>query len=449
MDHTKTMENIATYKEIVEVLKNCNVRYSLLRDKNPDDPALDELDVLIWPESKDEFEQLVQQNGFALRNDAPSKAVFGKFDNGKLLLLDVHYALIQNGINYLPLDGIYERLEHSAQGYHLLSPEDELLHLFYHNLIGKKCLQVKHLSMVEKCLAEPLDQHYLRKSMGNPVVQSVFEKFCADPAAFCNDLAFANSQSQMIADALKKDGQSQNHSTIPSSGKQKRGVHIAFMGVDGAGKSTTVEHVQRLLDEAGKIKYQFVYMGPWGFVRSPLLKKVYEWKLFPPKDDWFDLIRQKLSGKKVSHSLLPMVAKWLSGTLKGFIYYFAVYVEMWYRYLREVKPNVARGRIVLSDRYVYDLRYIYKKRPINQFRTWRWFVCKFFPQPDRVVFIWNNADDIISRKPQLGAEEINEFQAYYRKVLANIPTIEKQSNRAPEEIAAEIVEEIMKIYLSQ
>jgi thymidylate kinase len=227
----------------------------------------------------------------------------------------------------------------------------------------------------------------------------------------------------------------------------KRGVHIAFIGVDGAGKSTTVEKVQAMLAQAGKIKFHSVYMGPWGQIRSPLFKKVYEYKLFPPREDWGALIRQKLSGQPVSHSLPRMALKWFSGTLKGWAYYLGVYQEMWFRFLTEVRPNLQNGRVVLSDRYIYDLRYIYKTRPISSFRIWRWFVSRFFPKPDRVVFIWNTAEDIISRKPQLGAAEINLFQDTYRKVLADKPTMEMRSDRPPEVIAGDIVRMIMNIYL--
>lgn len=437
------MQKTTTYADVIEALQARGVRYSLLRDRDLAAPKLDELDLLVWPEDREAFVEVLTSQGFVLRNDAPGKAVYAKFDSesGRLFLLDIHFALIQNGLEYLPLRGVADRLRQTPEGYCILSAEDELLHLFFHNLIGKQQLQEKHLPLVEACLAAPLDEEYLRGRIESPEIREIFRQFRQNPAVFVGDRGGAKAAARKIVQSL------QNTRAGDGLQKRKRGVHFAFLGVDGAGKSTTVEHVQKLLAAAGKIKYEFVYMGPWGYVHSPVLKKIYDWKLFPHKEDWASLIRQKISGKKVPQSLPVMLIKWLSGTLKGWIYYAGVYFEMWYRYLKEVRPNLQKGRIVLSDRYVYDLRYIYKKRPIRQFRIWRWLVCRCFPAPDRVVFIWNTAADIIARKPQLGAAEIDLFQEYYRRALAGIPTLELRSDRPPEELAREIVAEIMQIYL--
>ncbi len=437
-----------TYTTVVEALNRRSVRYSLLRDRELDSPVLDELDLLVWPEDREKFIFAIRELGFSLRNDAPGKEVYANFEHGRLFLLDVHYAFIQNGFKYLEMNGLHERLHETPEGFKKLPPEDELLHLFFHNLVGKKHLQEKHLGMVNACLAESLDENYLKNRVESPELWAIFQKFCANPEAFVSDKAMEKQAAAQIREILEKSGANQLSDVPKRQNKPKRGVHFAFLGVDGAGKSTTVEHVQKLLEHAGKIKYEFVYMGPWGYVRSPILKKIYALKLFPSKENWAATFWQKLSGKKVKTSLPKILQKWLSGLVKGWIYYAGVYFEMWYRYLREVRPNVHKGRIVLSDRYVYDLRYIYKKRPITQFKLFRWFVCKFFPAPDRVVFIWNSAEDIIARKPQLGAEEINLFQEYYRKTFVGKPVLELRSDRPPEELAREIVEEIMRIYLS-
>ncbi len=434
------------YADMMDALQAGGIRYSLLRDRDLSAPDLEELDLLVWPQDRSKFAKVAHSQEFVLRNQGPGKAVYARFDreSGRLFLLDVHFALIQNGLEYLPLQGVAERLRQTPEGYPILSVEDELLHLFFHNLIGKQRLQEKHLPRVRSCLAAPPDEVFLNRRISSPEIREIFRQFCDAPEAFATDSALARQAARRIVQVLGKSG------AVRSGGafrKRKRGVHFAFLGVDGAGKSTTVEHVQKLLAAAGKIKYEFVYMGPWGYVRSPVLKKVYDWKLFPHKEDWAARIRQKLAGKKVPQSLPLLLIKWLSGTLKGWIYYAAVYFEMWYRYLKEVRPNLRKGRIVLSDRYVYDLRYIYKKRPIHPFRIWRWLVCRFFPAPDRAVLIWNTAEDIIARKPQLGAAEIELFQEYYRRALTGIPTLELRSDRPPEELARQIVAEIMQIYL--
>jgi thymidylate kinase len=114
-----------------------------------------------------------------------------------------------------------------------------------------------------------------------------------------------------------------------------------------------------------------------------------------------------------------------------------------------VRPKLKKGGIVLSDRYIYDLRYIYKDRPMNQFNFMRRLVCRFFPSPNRIVYLYNTAEIIRSRKPQLGADEIRQFQGFYQKALANHPVMDIKTDQPPEVLAQRIVKSIMSYYLGQ
>lgn len=445
-------ENI-TYSRLVEILNRENICYSLLRDNILENAVLGELDILIWPEDRSRFIDVLKRAGFVLhKSGIPGKEVFAAYNGRHFLLLDVHYALIQNGLTYLPLAGLEHRLETTLEGARILSAEDRLLHLFYHNLIGKRRLQEKQLEMVQQLINSQLDTAYLKNAAPDTDIQEILTAFMESPEAFCEKKDVAQDKSLVIIEALKKQSKKNRlnyikYNKLRSRKPARKGVHFAFLGVDGAGKSTLVETVQKHLRESGKLKYRFVYMGPWGYIRSPILKAVYAIKFFPPKENWPAILREKLSGGAKEYGLLSILQKLVTGSIKGWTYYAAVYMEQCYRYLKEIRPQVKKGRIVLSDRYTYDLRYIYKKRPMKPFRIWRWFVCRFFPKPDRVVFVFNSAEDIIARKPQLGVEEINLFQKYYRKVLVNYPMLEMKSDRPPDEMAAIVVNEIMKIYL--
>ncbi len=452
---TITKPETITYFQIASQLNRAGIQYSLLRDTNLGDGNLDELDLLIWPDHKNRFTKLIQGIGFVLlKSGIPGKAVYGCLSGEKFLLLDVHFALIQNGLKYLPLNGLADRLETTADGFKKLSAEDELLHLFYHNLIGKHHLQQKHLSIVKELIAATPDIAYLKNCIPNTRLQEIFYDFLRTPESFFSDKNYASQKSREVRGILTRQSFKNARGAFSFNFLRKwhfsrRGIHFAFLGVDGAGKSTLVETVQQQLSGLGKIKYRFVYMGPWGYIRSPFLKPVYRLKLFPPKEDWATILHNKLTGKGKKYSLLTIIQKLITGTLKGWVYYFAVYLEQWYRYLREIRPRLKKGQIILSDRYTYDLRYIYKKRPIKPFKFWRWFVCRFFPQPDRVIFVFNDAEDIIARKPQLNAGEINLFQTYYRKVLARYNTLEIKSDQPPEVLAQLVVREIVKLYLGR
>jgi thymidylate kinase len=440
-----TGEQLTGYQKVVTMLHRAGIVYSLLRDLDLSDPKMDELDLLIFPESREKFTALIKQEGFVLRKTLPKKAVYAAYRDRKLVLLDVHFAFIQNGWEYMSMEGIAERLQTTPQGFYALSREDQLLHYFFHNLIGKMHLQKKHLPMVQMLLAYPLDKEYIQSKLVSSRIGHIFEDFCENPPKYCENRDYAKKRTNILLSELKK--QKVPYYQSPKVQQKKAGVQFVFLGVDGAGKSTTIEYVQRILAEAGKLKVHFVYMGPWGYIQSPLLRLIYKLKFFPHHENWGVEIRKKWHGQSVKYGYPAMLLKWIANQIKGTIYYLAVYQEMWYRHLKLVRPFLKRGCIVLCDRYIYDLRYIYKKRPIRQFGFLRWAICKFFPKPDKVVFVWNDPDQIIARKPQLNKSEIILFQEFYREVLRQVPTLALQSNRSPMDIADEVVQEIMKIYL--
>ena len=68
---------------------------------------------------------------------------------------------------------------------------------------------------------------------------------------------------------------------------RRQGVHFAFMGVDGAGKSTVIKAVQKQLQEAGKVKFYNVYMGPWGEIRSPMMRAFRRAKMGIRREDFY------------------------------------------------------------------------------------------------------------------------------------------------------------------
>ena len=443
---------MSVFSEILLSLNINKITYVVLRDRNIYDRNLSELDILIPPGELKKFEEIVTSYGFSPRNLAiPAKMIYLAWINRCFKVFDVHFEMIQDGIEYLPTAQILERRIQGMDGFYHLSPEDELLHLFFHNLIGKKHIQDKHLPRIQELLQQKLDYAYLDRMLPYPRVQEIFHDFLANPERFNKDRILALQVSRTLIHlytrhSLKTRYRRFYRRYLRRWFSDNYGIHVAFVGVDGSGKSTTIKTVQEQLDAAGKIKHTLVYMGPWGQIRSPMLRWVYKVDLFPSMVDWKERFINRFRGEE-TQSLFYILRKWIFGIVKGWIYYSAVYSELWFRYLKEVRPKVRKNFIVLEDRYVYDLRYIFKKRLMKQFKFWRWFICKFFPTPDLIVFLHNDPEKIVERKPQLQEQEIELFQRYYRKTLKNLPVLYQKTDKKPEEVAAGIVDEIMKRYL--
>jgi len=438
---------------VIDNLRDHNIKYTFLRVEDIKSLDENELDILIWPTQIAEFRSIMHEMNFVCWKSRKflKKEVYAHFDRDQLYLVDVHYALIQNGVEYLDISGIFERLNLLSNKYPVLSPEDQLLHYFYHNILGKYHIQPKHLDSIKKLIGSDLDIDYLRTKIDDPNIYFIFDRFIKRPESFrrknkkvINTALFI--EKRLLARSYKNVIRVFYRRFIFPRINHGHGVHVALLGVDGAGKSSLIDALEQKLDKTKGIKFKIVYMGPWGQSRSRLHRWLKRKQITLPKEG--SSISESSEKKEILHRLKPSsIFRMIKRTAKATIYYISVYVELWYRYVTEVRPELNKGRIVLSDRYIYDLRYIYKKRVVQNYKLLRFLVCQFFPSPDKIIFLYNNPDIIFKRKPQLEKAEIELFQKLYIKALHKYEPMLLKTEKRADMLASEVLQEIfMKLF---
>lgn len=149
-----------------------------------------------------------------------------------------------------------------------------------------------------------------------------------------------------------------------------RGVSVALIAPDGAGKSTLAD----ALRESLPFPVRRVYMG------------------------------RGTSGEFGGHTLLPRL------------------VRQWHRYLA-AQVHLARGRIVIFDRYTYDALLPSPRRPTWFRRARRWLLAHAIPPPELAVLLDVPGEVMFRRKGEHSPEVLERRRAAYRELAARIERI--------------------------
>lgn len=214
----------------------------------------------------------------------------------------------------------------------------------------------------------------------------------------------------------------QRHTITPAGrhasplGLRGHGVVVALVGTDGSGKSTVAGQLRERLEGAGfATSSAYFGMARGNLPGVAVARKVLGVGSVDPADVAATPVptgrvptgqvgAQPERGPQLDRPLLRRAAAW---------YYAAEYV---WRYQRTVAPSRRRGRVVLVDRYVYDLR----ESPWPGSAASR-VAEALVPRPD--VLVLPDAPDAVihARKPERSAHEQAAIQARCRSLLAERP----------------------------
>ena len=181
------------------------------------------------------------------------------------------------------------------------------------------------------------------------------------------------------------------------------GVLVATAGPDGVGKSTLITQLGMILSETiGPVKEQ--YMG-WRQSVLPT-KRLIGLGLIV-------LAHWKTKKTTTSHSgpmQSPIVAQSLSN-----LHYF---LDLWARYLFQIRPALMRGSLVLCDRYFYDILVNdiwLSKNPVT-----RSLLLAMIPQPTITVLFKGDPEAIAARKQEISTAEVNRQLAEFSRLRSGI-----------------------------
>ncbi|MEV6601509.1 thymidylate kinase [Actinoplanes sp. NPDC051346] len=213
-----------------------------------------------------------------------------------------------------------------------------------------------------------------------------------------------------LAPAVVGSTWSQRHSVLPAAGAagplglRVRGVVVALVGTDGSGKSTVADGLHERLHAFGlPTSATYFGMARGNLPGVALVRRMLNVGSTAPSAE-VRPAAEASDGPPDDHRTLRRVAAW---------FYAGEYL---WRYLRSVAPAVARRRVVIADRWVYDLR----ESPWPGSRAAR--VAELLvPAPD-ILVLPDAPDELIHRrKPERSHAEQAAQQQRFRELVAERP----------------------------
>jgi thymidylate kinase len=200
----------------------------------------------------------------------------------------------------------------------------------------------------------------------------------------------------------------------PSYRVREKGYLVAFMGNDGAGKSSTIEYIQNI-DYFKYTGIKMIYFGNNHYV-LPFLNQVMKRHY---RNKFFRLILSLLAS--IDKQMRSIIAK----------YYISV------------------GYIVLADRYFYDemmaIEYTKVRSPHNIFKNlYKWLTApRIIIKPEITFFLDVDPEVAYKRKQDYAYEIVVDNIQRYRQYLSTVDKVERiDANQQQEKVIRDVVKRL-------
>jgi thymidylate kinase len=325
-------------------------------------------------------------------------------------------------------------------------PEDQLVLLLVHNIVGKATIQAKHLPLIRELLEAPLNLRLTEAPLERFGIQDEMhhlvwhlDDYIADPR-LCRSVQRRLIRKLLLANRTGWPALVRTFIAArwPNFHLRRRGTLVALIGPDGTGKTTLAHAVAAKLSVAFNQEAHVTYMGPWSghhlrlarmVCRSPTADRSVPrfrdelrrtartrccvrtypaaerlrllWKVWRSNDH--DRLSERENAIRLAYSegsVVYTVGKYLYHHLRNQVDFAVLSTELCWRYLR-IWYLLHRGSHVITDRYVYDLLSGASRRVNNQRAPLAKAFCRVYPRPDAMYFLRLEPHQITRRTTDL------------------------------------------------
>ncbi len=371
-------------RRITELFEVSGISYLLFKCEHILEGQNKNMDVLLRTlQDYESASRLLEQQGYMLylnEKVEKYKKMYVLFDEKVLSAVHLHREISWHGVIVLDKEKVFER----ARGI-LLSPEDFLVIHAAHALFENFRVTEQQRLLLEKYAHEAKEGDYLNAQLSafgwKKAFSAFIREFSVRPSIILQAyLGCLWKRPSNAVNLLVKIARALQRKTSLS----RKGYLIALVGMNGSGKSSTKEALLQKYAPftnfvAGQQGYYFGWEGSFfGKILSLLRGK--------GKKRLFDAVsEEKVKKFDFFQELL-------------FLY---ISTSFLFRYFTEVYPHLRKNKLVVTDRYFYDLwgQYPYsQKSKVLRFLS--------FPKPDCLILLDTEVETVINRDKRGNARRV-------------------------------------------
>jgi thymidylate kinase len=405
--------------QIFMSLEQAHLRWACLRCPSGPSASLGDIDILVDPNQISLLRRVLAELGFAQIFGTAHGFHFLSYQRTDAQWLWLHIVTeLSFGPDYAlqtgAASGCLDR-RRSNGSWAELAPDDAFWALLLHALLDKGALAHRHRARLGEIAGQALPDGPL----GQFVTTVCPPGWTSDQLIACirqsdwktlQRLAPALMASWMGRQSLTASGLrlrrawSRLTDLVALNWWRRRGLSVALLGPDGAGKSTLAANLQRSF----VLPVRSVYMGLTGGILP-----------------YVDLLR------------IPGIVQ------------FARVIVFWSRYLRGFYHQ-ARGRLVLFDRYIYDSMVPHPLRLNGYQRFTRWVDGHACPGPDLVLILDAPGEVMYRRKGEYNSKQLEAWRQRFRAIEHRVPTAQVvDAARPADAVQADVTDRIWQCYAAR
>ena len=392
-------------KEVIDLFYKNNLEFCLFKCEHVFNGQNKNLDILFRTNTDYNIaSRLLKENEFELylsEKVEKYKRMYVKFSVNEYTRIHLHREIAWHGLKIIPKKDIFLRIKNN-----LPSSEDQLLIHFAHCIFENFYFKDYQLKLIKDLLKKNLDWLYIKKKLKVYGWRKEFFYILS-----CIKKNKQPSKKILMKQFVKK-ALTSPHSyffllnklfsiIIRNLNFRRKGCLITLIGVNGSGKTTLVDETIKIFSPLtnsinGSFGYYFGYV-PF----TPWAKYLNQRNKLKKKELFKELIRDNKDkkNKKISY--------------KEELFFMFNFIEYLFRYFFILYPKLVKNKLVITDRYFYDLYGQYTNSNKSKVLP---ILIKIFPRPNFVFILDSPINTIINRDKNINVKNKSVKKSSTRKI---------------------------------